>query len=433
MRRTLTFLPAAALIGGTLVLATPPTASAAPQVIAPTPDRVIAGAATGMQRPVGLALGPDGRLFVSNLFATPTPGSVRVFAPAADGNVPAVAVLDPTSPGMGFLTKPAGIAVGSDGRLHMAAYNDNAIRTFTVPATGNGFALQSAIGAATLIAAPNDLALTSPTSLWVASGTTDEVVRLDVGSTTRRRTLHTPAPMGLAVHGTSLYVSGGNGTAPYVKVFTAGTSGPATPSRTISGPATGLDNVWGLAVDRYGRTYVANGGDSSIRVFAAGATGNVAPIVVLEGAATQLELPSDVLLDGAGRIWVANDTVPGKVLRFPALAAPPPPAPRPPVTTPPTTAPSKPRALKVTGKTAARKRVVRWKAPARSGGARILRYRVVVNKGKKTLLVRTVSASRRKVVVKRAKLRNGKHTVLVRAVNAKGGSPYATKRFRVRR
>ncbi|KAA1418368.1 hypothetical protein FE697_021345 [Mumia zhuanghuii] len=429
MRRTSALLPAAALIGGSLVLATPSTVSAAPPTIAPAPDRVIAGAATGLQRPIGLALGPDGRLFVSNMASTPTPGSVRAFAPAASGNVPAVAVLDSTSPGMSFLTKPAGIAVGPDGLLHMAAYNDNAIRTFTVPATGTGFAVQSGIGAATLISAPNDLALTSPTSFWVASGGTDEVVRLDVGSTTRLRTLDTPAPMGLAVHGTSLYVSGGNGTSPYVKVFSAGTSGSASPSRTISGPATGLDNVWGLTVDRYGRTYVANGGDDSIRVFAAGATGNVAPTVVLQGAATQLDSPSDVMLDGAGRIWVANDTVPGTVLRFAALAAPPTPVPAPPRTT----APSTPRALKVSGKVTARKRVVRWKAPARNGGSRILRYRVVVKKGKKTLLVRTVSASRRTLVVKRAKLRAGKLTVRVRAVNAKGGSPYAVKRFRVRR
>ncbi len=436
MRRALAATAAAALVAGALAVIPSPATAGDPAVrpaatIAPAPDRVISGPLTGLQRPVGLAIGPDGRIFVSNFLSGSTLGSVRVFAADAAGDTAPGAVLDSTSPGMSFLTKPAGIVVGTDGRLHMAAYNDNAIRTYAVPASGNGFVMQSAIGAATLISAPNDLATTSPTGLWVTSGGTDEVVRLEVGSTTRLRTLSTSAPLGVAVHGTSLYVSGGNPAAPYVKVFTAGASGPATPSRTISGPATGLEEVGGVAVDRYGRIYVANGTDDSVRVFAPGANGNAAPVFVISGAATQIDYPSDLAFDAAGRLWVANDTATGKVLRLPALAAPP--VPRPPAPPPRTTAPSKPRALKVTGKTTAKKRTVRWKAPARSGGTRVLRYRVVIKKGKKALLARTVSASTRRLIVKRSKLRTGRLTVHVRAVNAKGAGPYATTRFRVRR
>ncbi|WP_262849852.1 fibronectin type III domain-containing protein [Mumia quercus] len=431
MRRALaSSLTAVSLASGSLVLASAPQAAAADVDLAP--DRVLTGFATGLQRAVGLALGPDGRIFVSNFWDGTTPGSVRVFEADATGNRAPSAVLDSTSPLMSFLTTPKAVAVGADGRLHMAAYNDNTIRTFTVPATGNGFTMQTAIGSSSMLSAPNDLALTSATSLWVTSGATDEVVRFDVGSPTRVRTLSTQAPIGVAVDGSSLYVTGGNGVAPYVKVFTSTATGPDTPSRTLTGPATGLTHVAGVAVDRYGRVYVADHGDEAIRVFAAGATGNTAPVTVIKGPATQLERPTDLALDPAGRLWVANDVVPGRVVRFPALAAPP--APRPPAPpAPAVTAPSKPRALKVNGKAGARKRTIRWKAPAATGGTRILRYKVVIRKGKKVLVSRTLGPSARKLVVKRSTLRSGTLTVRVRAVNGKGAGPNAVKRFRVRR
>lgn len=61
--------------------------------------------------------------------------------------------------------------------------------------------------------------------------------------------------------------------------FQGGSSGGTTPLRTISGAATGLSGVGGVALDSAGNLYVANstggGGSGSVTVFAPGAGGNV--------------------------------------------------------------------------------------------------------------------------------------------------------------
>ncbi|MBV8355376.1 MAG: hypothetical protein JO101_08660, partial [Candidatus Eremiobacteraeota bacterium] len=82
-------------------------------------------------------------------------------------------------------------------------------------------------------------------------------------------TLQPPPPQ-------SLYVTNAGG--PSITVYAGGASGNAAPTRTISGPSTGLTGgPWGEAVDATGNIYTANPNSASVTIFAAGANGNAAP------------------------------------------------------------------------------------------------------------------------------------------------------------
>lgn len=93
-----------------------------------------------------------------------------------------------------------------------------------------------------------------------------------------------------------------------VRVYPAGATGTATPTRTIAGSATGfnlaMSDYGELAIDSSGQLYVAS--LNSISVFAPGANGNVAPIRVISGASTLISSPESIALDAAGNLYVAN-------------------------------------------------------------------------------------------------------------------------------
>src|SRR3989442_7041473 len=55
-----------------------------------------------------------------------------------------------------------------------------------------------------------------------------------------------------------------------------------------------------------GPLYVANYNGSSVTAYAAGATGNATPTATIAGSKTGLNQPSGVALDAAGRVYVAN-------------------------------------------------------------------------------------------------------------------------------
>lgn len=99
---------------------------------------------------------------------------------------------------------------------------------------------------------------------------------------------------------------------------------------------------------------------------------------------------------------------------------------------PPATAPGKVRALTVKGKPRDARRVVTWKAPARTGGSAILGYRVRVTQGSKVLRTAVLAGGKRRLALARKDLRKGQVAVTVVAVNASGASKPVTKRFRVR-
>jgi hypothetical protein len=106
-----------------------------------------------------------------------------------------------------------------------------------------------------------------------------------------------------------------------ILVYAPGASGTATPIRTISGAATGLEvlgqnSLNALAVDSAGNIYVSAQStlaqsDLGISVFSATANGNVAPTRVIAGIATNIQFPNQIAVDSAGNIYVANSPFPG--------------------------------------------------------------------------------------------------------------------------
>jgi hypothetical protein len=95
-----------------------------------------------------------------------------------------------------------------------------------------------------------------------------------------------------------------------ISVYPAGSDGDTTPITNVTGPGTGLNNPFGIAVDSSGKIYVANFagglGTGSVTVYRAGSNGNVAPIATIVGDDTGLDNPSGIVVDSSGKIYVAN-------------------------------------------------------------------------------------------------------------------------------
>jgi len=120
-------------------------------------------------------------------------------------------------------------------------------------------------------------------------------------------------PRDIAVGPTGkIYVANSNrGGDDRVTVYSAGSSGNATPIQTISGTNTGLSGILGIALDAAGDIYVSsssvNGpGALSINVFASNANGNATPLRTISGASTGISDPYQLATGPAGNVYVAN-------------------------------------------------------------------------------------------------------------------------------
>ena len=105
-----------------------------------------------------------------------------------------------------------------------------------------------------------------------------------------------------------IYVS--DSTTQSILEFQGGSTGTATPVRSIAGAATGLSGVAGVALDSAGNLYVANstggGGSGSVTIYSPGASGNVAPIhTITTGTST----PANLTFDQYGTLYVLNQNL----------------------------------------------------------------------------------------------------------------------------
>ncbi|WP_262848712.1 fibronectin type III domain-containing protein [Mumia quercus] len=389
------------------VLAAPPSATAAPAVHDVTPLRTV----TGVASPQGVAVSAAGETYVT------TAGfAYAVFAKGAQGEA------TPIRRVTGFPSGPFGIALDGSTRAYVSTFASGA-RVFAAGADGGAVPVRTLA----LKGEGVGIAVSPDGTAYVGD---------------REHTIERFAPGDEIVDGT-LTMAGGSGlrglevdrtgrlwaaaaAAREVRMV-QDPAGAGTVTRRIAGARTGLQQPTDVALDAAGRVYVSDYTGHDVKVFAPGAYGDVAPIAVLRGPRTGIEFPVSVAVGAGGEVVVAS-YVRGTVSTFGPLSLPAPPKPKPTVKVP-----GKPRALKVSGKRAAKSRKVSWKAPSSNGGARITGYRLVVKKGGKTLLRRDLGATRRSYTLKRAKLRNGKLTVFVRAKNAKGYGPSAKKAFRVRK
>jgi sugar lactone lactonase YvrE len=96
------------------------------------------------------------------------------------------------------------------------------------------------------------------------------------------------------------------GTYTDIREYTAGSSGAATPARSILLASSGITYPNAVTADATGNIYVADFPTSSIENFSAAASGSAAPSRILSGTLTGLTFPSQIALDGAGNLYVLN-------------------------------------------------------------------------------------------------------------------------------
>lgn len=313
------------------------------------PVRTIMGRRTQLRSPVGVALGPGGKIYVANGSGP----AALAFSADADGDVEPerrLAAVQERESFRGFDDRGAtDIAAGEDGSLLVAdtrgvtAHMSGAwLRRYTVGGVGGRFAQRPRVGAAR--GGEFYVARQPPDSLPPGATQADSfkarffsdrqaVVALygppGRGDTAPLRILGGPAAdlgaiADLAVGpGGSLYVVGNRGqrgsTTARVAIYSSKAVGDVPPVRVIEGPRTGLVSPASIAVDRAGRIYVTNNGLSSdsvllapsVTVYAPDAVGNASPMRTIAGMATRLSRPAAVAVADDGTVYVANLEAPG--------------------------------------------------------------------------------------------------------------------------
>lgn len=116
----------------------------------------------------------------------------------------------------------------------------------------------------------------------------------------------------------NIYVPGGVPLFPdSILVFNSSATGNVLPTSTLTGAATMLDDVVGIALDGAGNIYLANGSamgsTPSILEFSAGSTGNTAPMRTISGGATTMNAIGNLGVDSAGNIYLLT---PNGILKF---------------------------------------------------------------------------------------------------------------------
>jgi DNA-binding beta-propeller fold protein YncE len=180
---------------------------------------VIAGAATGLDWPQGLAVDSAGYLYVANGYGN----SVTVYAPGASGNVTPVRTLSGTSTTFDL---PYGLALDAQGRLAVASMHTDSVAVFAAGADGNVTPVRRISGPATLMDQPSGLAYDRMQNLYVT-----------------------------------------NYGAHSVTVYGPGATGNAAPSVRLAGNRTRLLGPTGLYLDQDNRIVVANASGDSVLTF----------------------------------------------------------------------------------------------------------------------------------------------------------------------
>ncbi|HYB90595.1 MAG TPA: NHL repeat-containing protein [Candidatus Binataceae bacterium] len=242
-----------------------------------SPTATITGPDTGITNPTGVAVDSAGDIYVANpesLYGGTD--SIFIYSAGSNGDVTPTTTITGASTGLAF---PTGIALDSSGNIYVSNAGSwvGGVDSITVyPAGSNGNVQPSTTisGASTGLLMPWGIALDSSRNIYVAN-------------------------LGSSV-----------GQLDSVTVYSAGSSGNATPSATISGSNTGLDSPGGIAVDSSANIYVTNdaaifGNADNITVYSAGSNGNVAPGNTLYPLG--LGAPAGIVVDSSGNLYVAND------------------------------------------------------------------------------------------------------------------------------
>ena len=133
-------------------------------------SRILGGSKAAFCQPTGLAIGPQGNLYVSGTFGTPCHAAIEIFARGASGNVSPIAHIRGRA---ADIHKPLGIGFDPEGRLYLAQgiggpSGSGEIKVFPAGAKGD-------VAPIAIIAGSNTQFSSNMEPAYVAIDATDEI------------------------------------------------------------------------------------------------------------------------------------------------------------------------------------------------------------------------------------------------------------------
>ncbi|MGZ4876665.1 MAG: hypothetical protein ACXVIO_00600 [Candidatus Angelobacter sp.] len=281
----------------------------------PTPTPTPTPSATPTPTPTPTPIPASGVLYVTS----GSQNSIVRFgnAFAANGNVPPGGTISGTAT---TLTTPVYLALDSAAdRLFVANRTSASILIFDQASSKNGnVAPTRAIsGTTTGLFVPIQPVLDKTRDLLYVSDDVDVLVFASASTANGNVPFARDIQPGFSVGAIfvdaandRLFVTNPTGNAVDVFDHASTLNGAVTPTRQITGAATGLGQPVGLQIDGSGRLVVANSSPASITVYNAAATanGNQAPVATISGSNTGFVSPNQIVLDTTVRdtLYVAD-------------------------------------------------------------------------------------------------------------------------------
>lgn len=294
---------------------------------AATPLRRIVGANTGLasQGPGGIAVDRAGNTYVITYEG---PAKVDVFASGANGNVAPFATIAGANTNM---ESPVGVAIGPDAAIYVTNsgtsryVTNNGLNGVTVYASPFLPGAPTGTTATTPSAQETSVAFSAPGSdggfpvqsytATCASGDGGETRTgtaasspITVGSLSRGASYACTVTATNAVGASTPSVASASFTVPNLSEYNL------APQAAIAGTSTLMQTPVGIWVEGDGAFFVTNYTANRVTSFPAGADGDVAPTTSLSGASTLISQPQGVAVDSNGRVFISQ--VNGDVLGF---------------------------------------------------------------------------------------------------------------------
>jgi len=290
----------------------------------------IVGSNTGLYGALGIAVDASGKIYVANIGS---PYSITVYAPNPSGTMNEAPIATITGSNT-QLDEPQDIVVDGSGKIYVAnafasSGGSGSITVYAPNPQGtlNEAPIATIAGSKTLLGAPGGVALDASGRIYVANSTGSPTGSGGIGSITVYAANPTGTlneapvativgantgfdqPYGIAIDAAGrIYAANATGScgnscfnvAGSVTLYAPNPSGTLneSPLATIAGSSTGLAGAIGMALDRSGKIYVANGDGQSVTVYGASPSGtlNETPLATITGSNTTVREPTGVAL-----------------------------------------------------------------------------------------------------------------------------------------